>query len=575
MRFLPSRGKLFPVFLFPLLAASLARILVSYELQDSPLRYYHTIDGLDMKWIVDAGESFYNGTGFFNIYSALVALSYHLNGQTHQVEFIVALQFLCGCISALLVTYIVLKTSGSKVSAVLAGCAAGLYLPEMIYETQILKESIYLTLACASFALLIKSTRKKFSIPLALSAGIFAFIPALLRLPGAFAGAVISLIFGLLLFRKFKKGLICKRRALLIISVYLAGALPVLSVFTGVCLRNGVSAFSKWTSYYMQKGAEPMSSTMNITQVPETEKTSIPVRYLTKVRDIFKSFEICNNINYYFVKNQLGAAGYLEGPLLLLPFGICGLVLMLLRRRFMRKEGIYFAFLLAYGLPILAFVPLARYRLVLLPVFCAGAAYFIMYFARTIFRDFRNRSLYKSGILALLYIVVLYWSIPENIPVRSEDFLVHGLAISAGRKNTDEVEKYFLKAYEMNPDSRSVVLYFSGELTRKGKYTESEAVLRNYLGNHPDDPKCMINLAVLYNTMVRPDLAEKVILSMKTPEDPRGKTFYYYNLGVSYMLQGRKAEADSCFQKALETADGQKAQLLRKAIEFNKHNKRP
>lgn len=574
MRLLPGKNKLFPVFLFPLLTASLARMLVSYEWQRSPLRLYHTIDGLDMKGLLGIGEAFYNGAGNFNIYSVLVALSYHLHGESHQVESIVTLQLLCGCITSLLLTYIVLKISGSKTGAVLAGCMAGLYLPELIYETQILKESLYLFFGCAALALLIKSSRKKFSVTASFFAGFFAFMPAMIRISGIVTGLAFSILFGIWLLRKFSNGAIGRKRTLTVLALYLAGTLPAGCIFMGTYFKNGLSGFSSGTSYYIDKGAELAPQSLNIS-ADAAAKGFSPSVYAKKVVSLFKAFESSNNINYYFVKNQFRYSKYFEGPLLLLPLGICGLLLMLIRRRVLKKEGIYFTFLLAYGLPILAFIPLARYRLVLLPVFCAGAAYFIIYLSRTIASDCKKRTLHKSAILVLLYIAVLYWSIPANIPLRSEDFITHGSAISTGRKNLNEAEEYFMRAYEINPDNRSAVLHLSGELARKAKYPEAEAVLRGYLGNHPDDPKCKVNLAVLYNTMIRPDLAEKVILSMKIPDDPKGKTLYYYNLGVSYMLQARKSEADASFKKALETADEQKSQLLKKVIEFNNHNKRP
>ncbi|OGV38519.1 MAG: hypothetical protein A2020_13235 [Lentisphaerae bacterium GWF2_45_14] len=573
MIFFPRKGNVLPVFLFPLLAAAAARVLISYEWMNSPLRYYHTVDGLDMKGLLDMGEAFYKGLNTFNIYNSIVALSYYLNGETHQVEFIVVLQFLCGCLTTLLIAYIVLKISGSRPGAIIAGCAAGLYLPELIYETQILKETLYLLLACSGFAVILKARSRNFSVFAAFFAGVFAFMPSLLRVSGILAGVMLSLLFGIFILKKFKAGVLSRRRALLVLSFYLVGAVPVIAVFSGIYLKDGPSPFLGAASYYIEKGSELSPTTLSTIE-NSIKKPYFFVKYPMKLRDLFGAFEISNNMNYYFVKGKFPLGEYLPGPLLLLPLGLCGLIIMLFRHRLQRKEGLYFVYLFSYGLPILAFVPLARYRIVLLPIFCAGAAYFIIYFLNCL-RTARRQSWLGPGALVLLYIFVLWWSIPRSIPLRSEDFTVYGQAVLARRVNMNEAELCFWRAYELNPGSRSVVICLAAELSRKGKYPEAEAVLHSHLKENPGDPKCTVNLAVLYNTMVRPDLAEKTLLAMSIPADPRGKTIYYYNLGVSYMLQGRKADADSSFKKALETVDKSRAGLIMKAIEFNAHNKRP
>ncbi len=550
------------VYIAVLIAALTSRIILFTNWMESPFRHYHKISGLDMKTIMGAAEQFCNGKTDLSIYKLFVYCCYLLSGHELNVPVIIFGQLTLGVITSLLVTFIALKILRNRTAALISGIFAALYSPELMYESMTLIESVYVFTCTLSLAAIVHQNRRPGSKTWLLLSGIAAALPSLVRFPGILWTllAVSWIIYTQLKRdRKHRHTINAGRAMFLPIAGLLTVFIPV-SIFNFSTVSNFTPIPAVRSSAYAVKAGLEINLKSHALPVKSTEKNESShldkaKNYAGKFFSIFSAYEMPDNLNYYFVKEMLPPLKYMVGPLLLIPFATLGMLILILNRKTKTRETfLLFIYLIAFAIPMTVFIPLGRYKLVLLPVFCIFAAFAIMFIINSIV-PFRKKYLSPAALaIAASYSLLFIIASPKTIE-RAEDFVGYGKAMeTAGGYDGREIEASYRIAYGINP-TVSAAIHLSSHLMKNSGFAEAEIILRELSDSNPDNPAISINYASALLGNGKPAEAEKVLIGMSEPGNRSSKVNYYYQLGESRRLQGRKTEALACYQLALDNSD--------------------
>jgi hypothetical protein len=402
--------------------------------------------------------------------------------------------------------------------------------------------------------------KKRFDFFSSFTAGLFVIFPVLVRITG---GALMFFLSLWTLYYMLRNFLHDKRKIVIGISGFTLAAFVLSGPLYKQYSTEKITGFYKGFLYYVKKGKEARPENLNIDK-GKTDSSSQSFR-MDKFYDIFTAFEKPNNVNYYFVREHLTALKFLMTPLFLLPFAVTGFLLIIIRGRLLKKEGLVFVYLVAFLVPLVIFIPLARYKIVLLPAFATGAAYTfksLLDFSRM------KGNFMKLSLLALLYFIVLYLSIPKAF-LRSEDFVSYAMAMENIPGPEKPVMKAWAMAYRINPESRSVIVNFSQRLIKAKNFNVAGEILRRFLSSHPGDYKASVNYSIVCNASGRPAEAEKVLKALTPPSKELSKTIYYFQLAEALRLRKKHGEADVFYAKALKGAGPERAEIILKARALN------
>jgi 4-amino-4-deoxy-L-arabinose transferase-like glycosyltransferase len=538
------------VFIIPLLLAIFVRLIVFFQWFKSPFRYYHTVKGLDMMTLLNNAESFYQGHSIFSPYKSLIAILHLLVGQKFLVETLIATQMCIGVISIFIFTLLVLQLTGRKKLTITAAILMAIYAPLIVYETQILKASLYTFLALLSLYFLILAKKHNFKPLLSILAGFTAILPFLER----FAGILWPLLgltwLILVCFYKYFPSFKQKKIQLssLILKILKPSALYIcgiaLAILTAVAINyhNGQSSkgyISINFSYLIKTGANkhadingpqkeqirPNSSYKNTNY---SKKLPLITHYLKKLFNILNDYQTPNNINYYFIKRKLPSLQFLLGPALLIPFAIAGLIILIINGSFLKKESIIFFYATAFILPTLAFLPLARYKLILIPVMAFSAAYTLLYILKI--RQSNYLTL-KNTFFLIFPFLLLVFAMNTKYP--------------AFREKTD------LYAYSY------AAVYIPTQLMEHGNFKKAEHILKQESIKTPNTPLITIFLSSSYMGQGRFKEAELLLKNETIPTRPNLQGRLFFNLAESLRFQYKYKEAEQYYKLTLKTPYGQ------------------
>ena len=570
-----STKKIILTCVIPAIAAFIVRLILLINWWDSPVRWYCGIGGLDMKTVLETGTWLYECKSISTLYKLLMATVIFFNGGTPSPEAIVIIQLFGGIIIAPLTAWCTLRIWGNTYWAMLSGLLAALYAPALMYQVVVLKESILLLFALLSLAAVLWAHKKKFS-PLSLwSCGIFLILPCICRITAVPFCCFAALWVIICLYKK-NNGI---NKKLISRSSFLA--LGMLTVFVPISILNAFLTEGTYclpiqapVQYVFKIGsivkAKDLNAPNQISHVTTTttsnlNKTgSFALNMLRKVPQIFSASEIPNNINYYFLKYKLFPLEYMIGPLLLIPLAVTGLLLLILNRGALRKESILFVFIFSYMLPICVFVPLARYKLVLMPIFCMLAPYPFFIARKTWCSDKQ-----LAVILPLLaWAMILGANLPVNSFLRSSDFVSYGKGMEFKTGKAASALPWFIEAYKMAPDKQMNVVNLSKTLLKLRKPREAVKILLPAYKKSPDNLayKYYLGTALLYSR--KPNQAALIFSKIKPAEIGELKVQYYYYYGESLRVQKKFKEAAELYRKALSEKPTDKQRvLLKKSLE--------
>ncbi|MCF6176052.1 MAG: hypothetical protein L3J71_09830 [Victivallaceae bacterium] len=580
---------------------------------DSPFRYYSTVSGLDMKTLLDMGTLFYHGQNTFALYNLLIAGTMLCNNAVISVTAIIVIQQLMGIVTSLLTAWICLKLTGRKVMAFTAGIISALYAPALIYEAVTLRESLFVFTAMLSLATLIKLHQKRFSPAWLFLTGIVLTLPLTVRLSALLWLGVAIATVQYLMFNKLRKQnnsiKLSINETLKPMVILLSGVLSIVMLIAVLNFKQSgtVTPISRqYLEYILTMGRQVNPQTVNIhvpgnsASAPETitakNETTSGIAYLinclNKFGKLFCQYEVPNNINYYFMREQLFPCGVLLGPGMVIPLAVAGIILLVLRKRFLRKETILLLYILAFAIPITLFLPLGRYRLILYPVFSILMLYplqlIFCYLSKFKKVDAKKteggdgdaerqgsgktgngrmgekdqtsnennaKNIIKTWIalkicgIILLVGTVYVVTIPENTKLRASDFNTHGKAFQQQEGDTVNTENCFAAAYQLNPTSPAVAINYTDILLKHGKTKQALQTISPAWKSHPKNAGVALfaSSALLCNGM--PKQAEFVLLQAGEPAAASGQRLYYYNLAESYRLQNKHKQAKKAYAK--------------------------
>jgi hypothetical protein len=558
----------------PMAVAAAVRAWLLFAWSGSAFRWYHTVSGLDMMTHVRETADFSRGARGFSFYSLLAAPGYLLGGP----DGMVAVQAMLGIATAGLVALAAWRLYGHRAAAILAGLIAALYAPAAMYELFHLKESTYLFSAALSLAMLLEARHRHFARPWALAAGAAAMLPATIRFPGLLWGGV-ALAWLVLAIRQHDLCHLHREdgprgfgaRLLRHCAWPILGAALVLAAAAGfnAALGHRQLPFGSGANLAFYLGGVVNPKTPAAPPAPsmaapatEPEAAPAPDPTLRKVADLFRAVELSNNLNYYFVRANLPGLAGLLGPLLLLPLAFTGLLLLVGERRMGAGTVLVILFFLSVALPMVMFVPLARYRLTLLPALALWSAFTWVRLVPAAGQPWPRQALPVA--LGLFAVLMLLLGPRGNLPLRADDFLAYARALRQVPARADETLPALLMAHQLAPRRPATVLALAHGQMARGDFPAARQVLHP-LATAPA-PDLDIRLAYAATAMGCGDPAAAAAVLEAVPPGQRNLD-YHYQLGECRRLQGRFAEAAEAYRAGLADAqDDTRRAIFRQAL---------
>lgn len=554
------------IYVIPTLAALLVRVVLLINWWDSPVRWYCNISGLDMQTILQTGEWFYKGETTFALYKAILTAILFLNKGVPCPEAVVIIQLIGGTLIAPLVAWCTLRLWGKTYWALASGLLAALYAPAMMYQVLVLKESILLFFALLSLTAVLWTHKHHFSSKALWICGIFLGSACICRMNALpFCGLALLWIIACLFkkFNGFKKTVLFRTSFL---------ALGIFTVFVPISILN--DCLTKETyflpvqmpsiEYISKLGSIVKPTSMNVSLT--TPKTASPkaingfmLNMARKVPAIFSASEIPNNVNYYFLKHKLFPLQYLIGPFLLIPLAVTALILLIFNRGILRKESILFVFIFSYMLPMCYFVPLARYRLVLLPVFCMLAPYPVF----ATWKAWRSKKLLWVLLPIVLWAIILYINLPLNSFLRATDFVAYGKGMLFKTRKSTSALPYFYEAYQKTKTEETIV-NFADALIKNRSSKDAIMILLPAFRKYPDNPAYRYYLGIASLQTGRAEQAEQLFSKINPDVMGNLKIQYYYYFGESKRVQKKYEAAAKLYRKALKINPNKRQIILLK-----------
>jgi len=570
---------MFRIYLPVFIVAVIARCVMFCSYLHSALPGYSYVYGLDMETLIRLGIFFNEGKLSFNFYAAFVGILVNVFGKSVGIHWVIVFQMLAGCVMAVTVAYIIRRLLFRRILALTGGLLAALYAPELIYESVTLKESIGLLLATFALAAPIWMKVRRFSPFSLLVGGMVIAWPGWIRFTGLFWLLAVSVWLAFIFYRRYGFRELVKKMVILWCGFALwVGLVASINVSRGVAwwpfmfdgynLRLGWAISSKPKMDSLNVGTDARISPehyRNNTMIMPKNVISAQDRILRVadyLQQVFKSNELCDNINYYYWRNRIEWLWWLPGPQLLLPLAVTGFLLMLASGCVMRRESIILLYVAVFALPLAFWIPVGRYRLILLPCLCFSVVWLVHWIFAHCF-CWRYRIL-RMVIMLLVLSVVYFWSSGTAVILRASDFIAEGKAWEALRgKGNDAAYAAYEKAWLLDPNSSATVVNYGEALLTSGKVSRAEQILAGGIAAYPGN----FSLRIFYVGSLlaggKAVLAEKIMKETAIPPENRERFIYYYHLGECYRLNGKASDAITAYRQALPLAvnDVQRRQI--------------
>ncbi len=541
--------------LIPLAAGIVARAAVLIEWFNSPFRYYHGVPGLDMSTHLEFGRMLYEGNMQISLHRVMIALTMWLNHGTPSTDAVIIMQMLLGVPVGAMMGYVALHLTGNRWWALLTGLVAALYSPFLIHECFLTKDSLVPDLAALSLFLLVWGRKHHFRtwrLPL-VSLGVF--LPFFAHISTVFFAAVAYLWLWYYLRWNI-------RRMLLGIALPVGIVLLLLS-FHVYSLNGYFMPIQLNIEYAAAVSAMELSENALNLQGNVSSKPDRVFNYLNKGFQLAKPHEIPNNINHYFVKNKMPLFNFLPGPLLLIPFAGVAVILLLLKRKWRRRFNLPLLYVACYAVPIIAFMPLARYRMILCPALTVMAPY-VIFLTLKLYNQ--KRWFFPLPLVAVIaYGVAGFPGFDDNL-LRASDFVAYGHAQKFRDGNTAAAEQSYLEAIGHNPDHLPAVINLADIMIKRNEARQAADILYNYYLKYPESEGIAnyYGMALLHAGHFQ--AAANVFAAMTPPTGNLTRTIFYYYWAESLRMLGQNQEALAKYREGLKTAAPDRAAIIEHAM---------
>ena len=503
----------------------------------STFRHYNFVPGLDMETLLRFGEWGTEGNGFFfTPHRALIAAWWSLNGHTHCVTGIVAVQALFGILGAVLCADLALKLFGrDRIAAPICGLFYLLYGPFFIYEFSVLQEAVALNLILLAFHAAVSARSRRSFVWAGVALGL-----CVVGRPTAFI--FVPLMYGFMAYREFK----VRRRPgsgknLAAAIVGTAAVLCLVSVANRIFGGNW-SCFFNVMPYSLEYNAAAGAS------ASDAPYWRMLVNAVGRAPRMFMPTEVPENLNYCFLCSKIPFLNALPGPGTLLPLALAGMLLLIPKLR--RHAALVLLPTAALVLPLCVREPIGRYRLTLIPYFILCAGYWL-HIARS--RPFERNTLIAAGTAGICCALLLP-SYRRDL-LRSDDFLAYAIATNPGKPN-GEALPILAEGWERGKfRNNKLGLMLYRQLKELGEDEKAFKVLVLGAQNSPENDIYLYHLAFRFANMKNFAAAEQALSRIDPGKlgDLAGN--YHYLYGEMLLRQGKKAEAAEHYRRAVELLD--------------------
>ena len=517
-----GRIKNFLTYAAPMAAALIVRIAIFSACVDSPFRLYHTLVGLDMRKFLAWGTGLLDGHCRFTAYRFLVALVSLAVDPANLALGVATVQMTLGVATTGLTVFIFRRLFRNRKFAILAGLLFAFYAPPLLYETQVLKETLYLFLTTLSLGAAISAVSRRASAKTAFACGTFAILPFLTRFSGILWFAC---VIGWMTAVALKRGRSFRKPVMATLGA--AATLTAVFAYEASQGRFPTPFFTPNAGYILSVGAKPRLNDLSAPEQPSTsfeaDKTSLafyPARYLAKIPYIITGAEMPNNVNYYFARLKLAPLALAISPVALIPLGFAGLLLMTGLFQYRARAVPLLTLLFAFAAPMILFAPLARYKLVLAPVLCVSAAFL----AERCSSDIRGKDWTRlSLIFGIVLVFYLYSAVFAPRPIiRDSD----------------------LKAYAVAALRQSV------KLMQRGEFKKAEKMIRPLAYGNPENPYIQIEYASSQLGSGSPKLAYCILKEINLPDTHPLAPRRQFELGEACRMLGDIEQAMERYRNA-------------------------
>ena len=563
--------------MLPLITAVTVRIIYFVFFINSPYKFYHLIKGLDMYSVFNRYPD-----GNVTVYYLFLRIIDFFTQPSFFIETVIVVQLIFGVAVCLFIVYICKQLTNNNKTASLAGIIYALYAPALMYEGFILKESFYLFFAVFILFMCFYTVSNKYSSISVFVLGFIILIPGLVRSVGGglaliiFCWFIYSLIKYVVELKSCYKGkikIIIKRvicfflgLLLMLAAVYIScgnNLPPTLSLFSNLSYfvkvgqqkeltsininRNIDKTFSKNKKINNDNILSPKKSKWNIFIEKQYGKLKI---YIRNFLFIFRAYEIPNNLNYYFIRYTLMPLKYLIGPIFLFPVGLAGFIILLLGWKKYRKPEL----LLLFCLPVIAgcmiFLPIARYRIVIIPILVILASVFVVGFIDYIIEK-RYKKLVCGGIMLIFLTAIQVYSL-QDYYLRASDYISYGQALRYQNPKDPLILNCFKNAYSMRPDLSFTKKNLIVECLRTGDFKQAESLLKDEYKRSPYDFSIAMNYIASLMGTKQYDRVFEVLSNLKEPKDVHRLGDYYFSWGEYYFFTDNYQQALEYYNRLLK-----------------------
>ncbi|MCF7889006.1 MAG: hypothetical protein K9L78_02705 [Victivallales bacterium] len=277
--------------------------------------------------------------------------------------------------------------------------------------------------------------------------------------------------------------------------------------------------------------------------------------YLRNFLFTFRAYEIPNNVNYYFIRKFLFPVSFMPGPIILFPFALAGLLFIFIYRKKYNNTVLLLLFILPVAAACTFFVPIARYRIVLIPVMAVGAGILLKNLLCFLF-DRKYIKLFFASITVAIFALLQYMSM-ENNYYRASDYVAYGQAMRWQNSKNPLILPLFKKAFTIRPDLKFTKKNLIIECLRNGNFNSAKQLLQPEYKKNPRNFDTAINYASSLLGCKKFNKAYEVLSNIEKTDSPERKKKLYFNLGEYYFLTGRYNKAKNCYTVLLNLTDSQ------------------
>ncbi|MBU2551370.1 MAG: tetratricopeptide repeat protein, partial [Proteobacteria bacterium] len=297
---------------------------------------------------------------------------------------------------------------------------------------------------------------------------------------------------------------------------------------------------SEVSSFWMRRGLD-----YALTHPGRTLK-----RLWIKTVMFFNDFEIPDNYNLYFARQQVRFLRFL--PLsfgLIASLGLVGLAMLWPDRRRFWLPAIFLA---GYLISIVPFHMASRYRLPVVTILIALAAFFVARLVAML-RERNWPAAAKMAAPAAVLLVLCHWPMYDPAATFDAPYMALGLAeADAGRP--EQALRLYWSALDVNPDFAPAYYNLGNAFLALERYDRAESAFSRAIELDPYLVQAYLNLGSLYLDRDRTREAQQTFRSALT-RLPRSAEAWL-GLGLSLHKQGIYNQAIDAFTSALQIAPG-------------------